>query len=92
MTTATEGYQTHLYSGTAGAAAAAITTKMAQVESLSLPGLTVGSSEITNMDSSSGYREFMSGMIDANEITVNCVYVKAEMTLLVAMLRTTKAC
>jgi len=84
----TSGFQSTLYRGAADALAAAITTKIGNVISVSGPTISGDSVEITNHDSSSGFREFLPGLSDGGEITAELHMVKATATATYALIQT----
>lgn len=71
------GYGTTLSLGTA-------TAKVGQLRSISFPGLTVDDVDISNMDSTAAYKEFVPGMIDGGTVEFEAVYEKADAILLFA--------
>ena len=87
----TVGYQSYLYSGAADAVPVAITTKVAKVQDISGPDLGGDDIDFTNMDSASGFMEFMPGLVDGGEVSITLVFTKAETALLYGYLRTLKA-
>ena len=67
-------YDSYLYSGAYVAGALAATTKVAEVVNISGPNIETEDIDITSMDSSSGFRDFIPGLIDGGEISVDLVY------------------
>ncbi len=76
------GYTSKFYHGTAGAAAASITTEITKTFKLKPPALKTGKVESTNNDSVSGVKEYDIGLIDQDELDCACRYVKATYTAL----------
>lgn len=54
-------------------------TRILGVKSLTLPKITVEYQDATSLDSPNGFREFVSGLKDVENITLNCGYVSATM-------------
>lgn len=88
---ATAAYESFFYSGAADAAAAAITTKMAAVVNISGPNIEGEDIDVTSMDSTSGFREFLPGLVDGGEVSVDLKFVKAELALAYSYIRVEKA-
>ncbi len=88
---AVTGYQSYLYVGTWDDAAASITTKVAEVVSISGPDLEGDDIEVTHMDSSDGYMEFLPGLVDGGEVSIELNFTKAETALLLTYFRVKKA-
>ena len=66
-------------------------TAVAQLTNISIGGLEADDLDISNMDSDSNYREFISGMINAGEATLDLVYITAEVTNVLADIGTVVA-
>lgn len=85
MTTANLGYGSRLAYSLSGSSY----TDVAQVEDITGPSIKVDSVEVTNQDSASAAKEFISGLIDAGELTFSIVYLKTIVTAVYALIRTT---
>jgi hypothetical protein len=57
-------------------------TTLAEVLSVTPPSINVETVETTNMGSDDGFREYIAGLKDGGEVTVNLNYVEASATLL----------
>jgi len=68
----TVGFGVTITGGTTGA--------IAQVTSTSVNGITTTAVEITNLDSTSGFAEYIAGKSDAGSIELEMVYKKAQET------------
>lgn len=53
--------------------------RIAEVKSLTVPKITVEYQDATSLDSPNGFREYVSGLKDVENITLNCGYVSATM-------------
>lgn len=84
---ASAGYESFFYTGAADAAAAAITTKVAEVVNISGPNIEGEDIDVTSMDSTSGFREFIAGLVDGGEVSIDLVFGKAELALLYSYIR-----
>ena len=62
---------------------------VAQVRDIRGPNQTAEDVDISNNDSTSGYKEFVKGMIDGGEVTLDLVYKSAEGTRAETTLATT---
>lgn len=54
-------------------------TRIAEVKAFTLPRIVVDYQEATSLDSPNRYREFVAGLRDVEDITVNCGYVSETM-------------
>ena len=68
MSDGISGFGTTLSGATTGA--------VAQIRSISLPGMEVGEIDVTTMASTSGWAEFVAGIKNAGEITLDLLYFK----------------
>lgn len=85
-------YGTKLYSGTAGAAAASITTQIAGIDSLAgLPELNFDEFDTTRIDQAGVMKEFAASLGDGGNIQVNLGFAKAQVTTLMGDVRSLKA-
>lgn len=57
-------------------------TPLAEVLSVTPPEIAVETIEVTHMGSDDGFREYIAGLKDGGEVTVNLNYVEASATLL----------
>lgn len=57
-------------------------TALAEVMSITPPSINVETIETTHMGSDDGFREYIAGLKDGGEVTVNMNYVEASATLL----------
>jgi hypothetical protein len=57
-------------------------TSLAEVLSVTPPEIAVETIEVTHMGSDDGFREYIAGLKDGGEVTVNLNYVEASATLL----------
>jgi len=62
--------------------AASVFTPLAEVLSVTPPAIAVETIEVTHMGSDDGFREYIAGLKDGGEVTVNLNYVEASATLL----------
>ncbi len=62
--------------------AASVFTALAEVLSVTPPAIAVETIEVTHMGSDDGFREYIAGLKDGGEVTVNMNYVEASATLL----------
>lgn len=62
------------------AATPEVFTKVAEVIDIDGPGMTRDSTEVTNEDSSDGYREFIPGWRDGDTVTVNANWLPTDST------------
>jgi len=62
--------------------APAVYTPLAEVLSVTPPAIAVETIEVTHMGSDDGFREYIAGLKDGGEVTVNMNYVEASATLL----------
>lgn len=62
--------------------APAVFTALAEVLSVTPPAIAVETIEVTHMGSDDGFREYIAGLKDGGEVTVNMNYVEASATLL----------
>jgi len=51
---------------------------VAEINSISGPNMSRGTIDVTSLDSTGGYREFIAGFRDAGEVTLNCNFSLAE--------------
>jgi predicted secreted protein len=54
------------------------TNAVAEINSISGPNLTRGTIDVTSLDSTGGYREFIPGFRDGGEVTLSCNWVLTE--------------
>lgn len=74
-TTAVSGFGTllKLKSGTS-------TTTIAEVQSVTGPGLSRDTYDVTHMESPSGYREFVGGLVDGGEVSIDLNFLPPNST------------
>lgn len=65
-------------------------TAIAGVYGLSGPSPTVDDVEITDFDSTGFFKEFMAGLVDGGEVTIELRFAKADFATLYGFIRTTK--
>lgn len=65
-------------------------TALAEITSISGPGMEAGDIDISHMASPDGFREFISGLVDAGQIDVELNYTADEATNLQSYWRTNK--
>ncbi len=70
-----DAYGTLLYRGTSGGG-----TAIAQIRTITGPGLTADTIDVTSMDSTAGYEEVVVGILRTGEITFGIVYDPADAT------------
>ena len=78
MTSATSGFGTLLKEGDGGSPEAF--TAIAEVRSLSGPSSTMSPIDVTNHQSTSGWREFVAGLLDGGQVTLDINYLPANAT------------
>jgi len=54
------------------------TQTIAEINSISGPNLSRGTIDVTSLDSTGGYREFIASFRDGGEVTLNCNWTLAE--------------
>jgi len=79
MTGALKAFDTHLERGD-GASPTEAFTKIAEIKSISGPGLSADALDASNMASPGGFREFIAGLRDGGEITLEINFIPAEAT------------
>lgn len=79
----------HSYGTTLGLDTSGATTfvTVAEVKKITGPGVKVGSSERTNLNSPNAVKEFVSALIDAGELTFTLNFTQAEYAILLGALR-----
>ena len=84
------GYGSYFYGGTLADPPAADTadTKVAEVKGITGPGITGDDIDVTHTDSSDGYREFIPGLADSGEVSLDVNFTKAELALIWSYVRT----
>lgn len=76
-------HKSFLYTNaTPGTAAASILTKVAKVVNINGPGPTGDDIDISNQDTTTGYKEFLPGLVDQGEFGVDLVVTEDEFALL----------
>lgn len=65
-------------------------TAVGEILGVTGPGISMDPVELTHASSDNGFRERVSGLADAGEITFDINFVKAQMTTLYGYIRTTK--
>lgn len=78
MTSATSGYGTLLKEGDAGSPESF--TTIAEVRTLTGPSSTMSPIDVTNHQSTSGWREFVAGLLDGGQVTMEVNYLPANAT------------
>jgi predicted secreted protein len=61
-------------------AATEVFTTIAEVTSIGGPGLALDPIEVTNMDSTNGWREFIGGLLDGGEVSISINYLPTNAT------------
>ena len=54
------------------------TDSVAEINSISGPNMSRGTIDVTSLDSTGGYREFIAGFRDAGEVTLDCNFAIGE--------------
>lgn len=78
MTSATSGFGTLLKQGDGGSPEAF--TAIAEVRSLTGPSSVMSPIDVTNHQSTSGWREFVAGLLDGGQVTMELNYLPANAT------------
>lgn len=78
MTSAVFAHGTLLKAG--NGAATEVFTTIAEVTSIGGPGLALDPIDVTNMDSTNGWREFIGGLLDGGEVSITINYLPANAT------------
>jgi len=80
------GYQSFL--NTDALDAGTYTTRVAKVRNITGPDIDVDDIDVTSMDSSSGFREFLPGLADGGEVGLDLILEEDELALLFSYVRT----